>query len=226
MANAIMAVRREELKVFELPRSTLKNKCNSRETGLEKLINTWLFRKPELPYSLEEELFSYCLMGREFFGLTTKSIKRMAFYLATKNGLAGPFSVQQGRAGWKWLCNFMCRHPRPRLRKPQVTSAARVKEFTKAKVAKFFKIFEPRLQVINLSPHNLFNYDETCLTFEQHKVCKVISLKGKQWVSFSSAERGSLVTIVACLNATVTYVPQLLVFFRSNMKPEVLDSAP
>jgi hypothetical protein len=45
MANAIMAVRREEmglkkLKVFEVPKSTVKNKFNSRETGIEKLINT------------------------------------------------------------------------------------------------------------------------------------------------------------------------------------------
>jgi hypothetical protein len=109
----------------------------------------------------------------------------VAFDLAIESGLTRPFSVQQGRAGWKWLCNFMCRHPRLRLRKPQVTSAARVKEFTKVKIAKFFNIFEPRLQVINLSPHHLFNYDETGLAVDQHKVRKVISLKGKQRVSLS-----------------------------------------
>jgi hypothetical protein len=213
--------------LFELPRSTIKNKFNIRETGLEKLINTRHVRKSELPYNLEEELFSYCLMTeREFFGLTTKSIKRMAFDLAIKNGLASPFSVQQGKAGWKWLCNFMCQHPRLRLLKPQVTSAVRVNEFTKDKVAKFFNIYEPRLQVINLSPNNLFSYDEMGLTVDQHKVCKIISLKGKQWVSLSSAERSSLVTIVTCMNATVTYVPHLLVFSRNNMKAELLDSAP
>jgi hypothetical protein len=38
-----------------------------------------------LPYSLEEELFGYCQkMERKFLGLTTRSIKRMAFDLAIK----------------------------------------------------------------------------------------------------------------------------------------------
>jgi len=42
----------------------------------------------------------------------------MTFELATKIYLAIPLSVQQGRAGWKWLRNLM------RLRNPQVTLAA------------------------------------------------------------------------------------------------------
>jgi hypothetical protein len=71
--------------VFKVPRSTLKNEFNSRETGIQKLINMRLVRKPELPYNLEEEHFSYCLRTeREVFGLTTKSIKRVAFDLPTK----------------------------------------------------------------------------------------------------------------------------------------------
>jgi hypothetical protein len=65
------------------------------------------------------------MMERKLFGQIIRSIKRMAFELAMKNGLAHPFSVQQGTAGWKWLRNFMCCHFRMRLRKPQVTSSAR-----------------------------------------------------------------------------------------------------
>jgi len=64
------------------------------------------------------------MMERKFFGLTTRSFKRKAFELAR------PLSVQQGRAGWKWMRNFMCRSPRLRLRKPQVTPAARASGFT------------------------------------------------------------------------------------------------
>jgi hypothetical protein len=148
----------------------------------------------------------------------------MAFDLAIKNDLARPFLVQQGTAGWKWLRKFMCRRPRLRLRKPQVTSAARVKGFTKAKVAKFFDIFE--LITRSFSSHRLFIYDETGLTVVQNKVCKVFSFQGKQWVSFSPAEKGSFVTIVTRNNATVRYVAHLLVFSRSNMKAELLDSTP
>jgi hypothetical protein len=61
----------------------------------------------------------------------------MAFELAIKDGLAHPFSVQQGKENWKRLRNFICHHPRLRLRKSRVTSAARVKGATKENVAKF-----------------------------------------------------------------------------------------
>jgi hypothetical protein len=85
-------------KGFEAPRSTLKNKVNIKETDKEKLINNRLGRKPVLLYNLEE-LVSYCLMKeRKFLGLVTRSITRMAFVLAIKNGLTCPLSVQ-GRAG-------------------------------------------------------------------------------------------------------------------------------
>jgi hypothetical protein len=108
--------------------------------------------------------------------------------------------VKQGIAGWKWLLKFMYRHPRLRLLKPQVTSAATVKGCTKINVA----MFEPLLRLINFSSHRLLNYEETGLNVLQLKVCKVISLKGKRKISLSSAERGSIVTNVACMNATVT----------------------
>jgi hypothetical protein len=143
-------------KVFGVPRLTLKNEVNSKETDIEKLINTRLGRKPVLPYNLEEELVSYCLMmERKCCGLTTRSIKRMAFELAIKNGLARPLLVQQGIEDWKWLRNFMCLLPRQRLRKTQVTSAVSVKEFAKINFAKFFDIFEPMLRLINFYHHRL-----------------------------------------------------------------------
>ena len=81
------------------------------------------------------------------------------------------------------------------------------------------------LRLINFSPHSLFKYDETGLTVFQHEVCKVIPFKGKRLVSKSLQERGSLLTIVTCMNATTTYVSPLLVFPRSNKKAVLLDSA-
>jgi hypothetical protein len=70
--------------MFEVPRSTFTDVVNSKETDIEKLINTQLGRKPVLPCNLEE-LVSYSLMiERKYFGLTTRSITRMAFELAIK----------------------------------------------------------------------------------------------------------------------------------------------
>ena len=179
-----------------------------------------------MPYSLEEELFGYCQkMERIFFWLTTRSIKRMAFDLAIKIGLARPLSKQQGRAGWKWLRNFMCCHPRLRLRKPQVASAARVKGFTKIKAAIFFDIFELVLWLINFSSSHLFNYEETGLNVFQHKVCKVISIRVSEG-SLCLQQSGFTRDSCYLHDITVTYVPPLLVFPRSNMKAELLDSPP
>jgi len=99
----------------------------------------------------------------------------------------------------------MCRHPRLGLRKPQVTSSARLQAFTKINIAKFFDIFEPVLRLINFFSHRLFNYEETGLSVVQHKVCKVVSLKGKRRISVISRE-GSLMSIFICKNAAVMYV--------------------
>jgi hypothetical protein len=46
-------------------------------------------------------------------------------------------------------------------------------------------------------------------------------MRGKKEVSsLTSAERGNLITVVTCMNATGTYVPQLIVFPRKNMKED------
>ena len=61
----------------------------------------------------------------------------------------------------------------------------------------------------------------------QHRHSKVISMRGKKEVaSLTSAERGNLITVVTCMNATGTYVPPLIVFPRKNMKQEPMDGAP
>ena len=93
MANDMKAVRSEEMGFKKHRRCS---KCRDRHSKMkltvrkvtEKPINTPLGRKPMLPCSLEEELVSYCIMmERKFFGLITRSLKRMAFELAIKNGL-------------------------------------------------------------------------------------------------------------------------------------------
>jgi hypothetical protein len=162
----------KNIKVFEVPRSTIKNKFNVNKTDIVKLFNTRLVQKPVLPYNPDEELISYCIMiDWTLGGGGATRITRMAFELAIKDGLAHSFSVQQGRENWKGLHNFMCCHPRLRLRMPRFPSAAKVKRFTKENVAKFFDTFESFLRLINFSPHSFFSYDETGLTVVQHNVC-------------------------------------------------------
>jgi hypothetical protein len=92
-------------------------------------------------------------MEKQFFGLTTTDVKRIAFQLAIKNDIPHPFSGKDKKAGWKWFHNFMHLHPQPSLRKPEPTSAARAKGFTPENVLKFF--YGPLLEKVQLYPHRL-----------------------------------------------------------------------
>jgi len=196
MANAIKAVRSEEMglkkssKVYEGLKSTFKNKVNSKKTDIEKLTNTRLCRKPVLPYNLEEELASYCLMmERKFFGLTTESIKRKVFELAIKTVLSVHFQYNREEQTGSGCVN-LCAAMRLRLRKPQATSAARAKGLAKDNVVNFFDVFEPLLRLINSSPHRLHNCVETGLTVAQRNACKVILLRVSDGSLLCLQERG------------------------------------
>lgn len=65
MFNDITAVRNKEVgltrasKIFEVPRSTLKDKANSGEADINTLVNTRHDRKPVLPERLKDELSVY-----------------------------------------------------------------------------------------------------------------------------------------------------------------------
>jgi len=80
---------KKALEVFEVPRSTLRDKVNSKETDVEKL-------------SLPDLVGSHCcsvmlknrvMMERNFFGLTTRSIKRITFEPDVKMILPSIFST-------------------------------------------------------------------------------------------------------------------------------------
>jgi ribosomal protein L13E len=74
MMRARMAVRNKEKgllrasKLFEVPKSTLKDKVKSHEQNIEKIVNIRIGRKSVLPESLENVLVSYCFnMEKQFF---------------------------------------------------------------------------------------------------------------------------------------------------------------
>ena len=79
----------------------------------------------------------------------------------------------------------------------------------------------------HFSPTRIFNADETGLTTVQGKPSKVIALRGKKQVgSLTSAERGQLCTVEVCMSVAGQYIPPLMVFPRTRMKPELMDGTP
>ena len=101
------------------------------------------------------------------------------------------------------------------MRTPEGISVARAKSFTSVNVARFFVsyIYESELRKVNHKAHRTFNVDATGITAVQYRHSKDVSIRSKKGVaSMTSAERGNIIAIVTCMNATGTYVPPLMVF--------------
>ncbi|KAJ4425741.1 hypothetical protein ANN_27937 [Periplaneta americana] len=220
--NAIKAVREktktlnEAARCFNVPKATLFK----RDVDPNILVKEKLGRKPILPEKIEEELVEYCLlMESKFYGLARNDIRRIAYQLAVRNGIRNNFNDDM--AGRAWFDHFMNRHKHQlSIRKPEGTSLARAIGFNKESVAEYVKHC--------YLPDRIFNVDETGLKIVQSKLPHVIGLKGKkkQIGALTAAERGSLVTIIACMSAGGNFVPPMMIFPRTNWIDRLMKGAP
>lgn len=214
-------------KTYNVPRSTLQRLTKEKYGNPVEASQAKVGRPPVFNKQLEEELVNYCLaMEASFFGLTRSDLRRMAVQLAEKNNVKHPFKNEM--AGKKWVSLFLKRHKKKLAeRKPTGTSYARALGFSKENTDKFFDLLEQLHEKNQYTPDRIFNVDESGISIVQSKVAKVIGLRGKRQVaSLTSAERGSLITIVACMNAVGTFVPPLVIFPRKNMSESLKKGAP
>jgi hypothetical protein len=66
-------------------------------------------------------------------------------------------------------------------------------------------MYESEVRKVNHKTHRIFHVDATGITIVQHRHSKVVSMKGKKEGAFlTSAERGDLIVVVTCMNATGT----------------------
>ncbi|CAH2102825.1 unnamed protein product [Euphydryas editha] len=73
----------------------------------------------------------------------------------------------------------------------------------------------------------IFNVDESGLSIVQSKIPKIIARKGKKQIgAMTSAERGSLITIVICMSPAGIFVPPMIIFPRKNMSNALMRGAP
>ena len=113
------------------------------------------------------------------------------------------------------------------VRRPTGTSFARAKGFNKESVDNFFTLLEKEYEKHNFPANRVFNVDETGLTVVQNKVADVVGRKGKRQIaSLTSMERGSLVTLIACMSAGGDFVPPMLIFSRKNMNIQLMKGTP
>lgn len=112
------------------------------------------------------------------------------------------------------------------LRYSQGTSIARVAGFNKQQVENFFGLYRSLLEGRDIPPSRIWNMDETGLRTVQTPR-RVISVKGKRNVGkITSAERGTLVSLLCACNAAGGYLPPMYIFPRKRMTETLMNGAP
>lgn len=109
-------------------------------------------------------------------------------------------------------------------RKSESTSVARIRGFNPESTKRFFDILGGVID--KFEKRRIFNVDETGLSVVQSKNPEVIRLKGKKQIGvLSSTERGSLITMLCCMNATGIFIPPLIVFPSKKIPLAFKDGA-
>ena len=215
---------------LNVPHSTLHRYVeNAKNSGVENIrlspnyANARVFSDTE-----EQELENYLLLAsKHHHGLTTVATKELAYQYAVKNNKDVPQSWKTaGKAGVDWLFGFMKRHHRLSIRKPEATSLSRATSFNRKNVGDFFENVEQVMKKYSFEAGNIYNCDETGIT-TVHAPPKVIADRtAKQVGRVTSAERGTLVTMVRAINALGNAIPPFFIFPRVHFKDYMLKGAP
>ncbi|CAG5053987.1 unnamed protein product [Parnassius apollo] len=204
-------------KTYNVPRTTLFRLVQENDSLLEDTLTKKIGRRPVFNKVFEEMLVKYALvMEQKLYGLTRMDMRRIAYQLAVKNNVPHPF--HDDRAGRYWLKGFLARHKKTlSIRKPTGTSFARANGFTKARMDEFYQNLEKVYDEKKFTASRIFNVDETGLSIVQSKYPKVIGRRGKKQIgAMSSAERGTLITVVTCMSPAGIFVPPMMIFPRKN----------
>lgn len=113
------------------------------------------------------------------------------------------------------------------IRIPEPTSVGRGRGFNRPQVERFFENLWQVFDKHKIQPSNIYNMDETGSRTSCTKPPKIISVKGKKQVGvISNAEKGQLVTLTGCDNATGSFLPPSLIFPRKTLNQRLLEGAP
>lgn len=169
--------------------------------------------------------------GDLYYGLSIAELRKLAFQFAKKLNIPYPETWNENSmAGEKWYRLFIQRHPNMTLRTPQQVSLNRIRGFSRENVNSFFSNFDrvtdPNRGGFNYTAHSIWNMDETGFSTVPTKIGRVLSRKGSKHVGMSAAqERGTLVTMAACVNAAATVLPPFYIFSRKIMRSIFLEHA-
>nr|CAH7736079.1 unnamed protein product [Callosobruchus chinensis] len=228
MISAVAAVQTKKmghLKHSVFPERRCFVLLRKKNDSIAEVVDKPIGRKSVLDRDIESQLVDYILvMEGLFYGLTRMDLRRLAYQVA--NNIENPF--REGVAGRYWLKGFLKRHQNIlSVRQPTETSYARGNGFTRERMNEFYDNLETIQSTTSFPLSRIFNVDETGLFIVQSKTAKVIARKGKKQIAaMTSAERGSLITIVTCMSPTAIFVPPMIIFPRKNMTNTLMRGAP
>ena len=163
------------------------------------------------------------------YGLTPMRCRMLAYQYAMAIGIDCPQSWSANKAaGPDWFAAFLKRHPHLSLRRPEATSLSRATSFNRHNVGFFFTNLDDVMKRYKFSAADIYNLDETgCKTVQDMAKVKVIAPKQEKQVGkVTSAERGTLLSLLCCVNACGNSIPPLFVFPRVHFKEHMLHGAP
>lgn len=128
-------------------------------------------------------------------------------------------------AGMDWYYNFLARHPNISLRRPEATSINRITAFNEEETDIFFVNLKALMITYKFKSDSIYNIDETGISTVQRN-SRILAPKGlKQVGKCTSAERGSLTTVVNCFNAGGSYIPPFFIFKRKRMNAQLMKDS-
>ena len=163
-----------------------------------------------------------------FYGLTTEKLASVAFAFAERQKIKHNFNRKKMRAGPDWVRGFLRRHPEISVRKPENHSMARIEAVNKKNLQQFYdNVSDVMKSKGPYPPHRIYNVDETGLA-PVVEPPRVLAAKGRRKVGqVSTAERGKLTTVIACVSASGAVIPPMMIFGgRKRFNPALIQDAP
>ena len=191
---------------------------------LEANLLPWVITKgvPHvLSLDMDKALAKYVIdLSAQFFGLTPRKLRILAFEFTAQNKLAAPESWNsRDMAGRRWLQYFLTRNNLS-MEKPEPTSLSRATAFNPITTKRVFdnldEVLNSELSNISLHQTIIYNAHETGIR-TVHSPGLVIDVKGKKQIgSFESAEKVELVTLVCAVSTTGCSIPPMYIFSRNR----------
>lgn len=204
---------------YMIPRSTLHRYVKKANTVEDITILFEIQSGRQMMLSREdEETFSKFLDEQSigYYGLSLSEVRRKVYEYALKRNRK--VYGARNTASYKWLKSFSTRNNFVK-RKPQHISLARARAISKTSLNGFYDKLEFLMNKYDFPASRVYNVDETGVTtVPPHRSYILAKRSNRKVQHISTAERGSLITVILGMNVSGEHIPPAIVYPRKNQK--------